>query len=175
MSIPVYNVDKPFPFDSLVMFKITGELKLYFQACEDISGLGLESTRPEFLALFRKVKYDGTISSNEYIDSFVLKTGFKIIIKKCGKVVVVNPSNEYMSLNSCIPQAFVFLDSNSSQLYDNDLGDYKSYVNILDEDGLNEFLDSYKFEKPKPNKIKRKIFLGDFENDYDDNILLEEI
>ena len=168
MSIKIYNVDKEFPFREPVAVEVTGNLSLFYQVCEDISGMGIECTRPQFLAAFRRVKHDGTIAGLRNLETLDMFDGTLIIVDNDGSIAfkLKDISNKYYwEFDNNVPQKCVL-----------------RYEEVLDLDSIkkitldewNSILDSYKIEKPKPPK-NNKIYLGDFINDYDDEDLLEEL
>jgi hypothetical protein len=123
MSLIHYNVDKE-------------PISLYCQ--EDINDIPLGDTTPEFLARFRRVKYDGTLYPTASLRTVNIPEGCKIVLKKDCTVGILFPSGTYYEFDNQNLE-----ELRQSNFPTDQFGDFNSYIGITLEN-FKMFLDSYR-------------------------------
>ncbi len=136
MNIIHYNVDKEFSFDRLMMINVNKSISLYCQG--DLSDINIGDTSPEFLARFRRVKYDGSLYTDKCLQTAEIPIGSKIIIKLNGKIGVISKSGIYHEFNNEIMETLDPIDFPSKEL-----GSFGTHLGIS-MGNFNKFLDSFR-------------------------------
>lgn len=169
MSVSVYNVDRKHIFNELVAIDVTSSICLYCQSDENKDGVGIESTSPEFLARFRKVKYDGSISGIRYLNSVSIPVGCKILIKKNGDVGILFPNRKYYEFDKRHPEDLVL-----SELDEDEFGPFGS-SHSLTMTNFYKYMDTWRIERPKKPSPSRRNYISDSDiiDDYDEDLLQE--
>jgi len=145
-----YNVDKEFGFDRLMIININKPISLYCQG--DISDMNIGDTSPEFLARFRRVKYDGSLYTDKCLQTAEIPVGFKIIIKLDGTIGVVYKSGVYHEFNNTNMEELCVAEFPKEEL-----GEYGSYLS-MSISNFNNFLDSFRLH-PKPIRKESESFV----------------
>lgn len=169
MSLPHYDVDKEFVFDRLLVIDVEESISLYCQG--DIKEMLIGDTTPEFLARFRRVKYDGTLYPLLSLQTVDIPEGSKIVIKKDAGIGILAASGIYYEFNREDLEKLERED-----FPDDQFGDFNTYISIT-YDNFQLFLDSFKI-KPKKASAKNSInaFVVEedeenFEEEYDDEFV----
>jgi len=151
MNIIHYNVDKEFSFDRLIIINVSKSISLYCQG--DLSDMNIGDTSPEFLARFRRVKYDGSLYTDKCLQTAEIPAGSKIVIKLNGKVGIIYKSGIYHEFNNSIMEELCQVDFPKEEL-----GEYGSYL-CFSINNFNEFLDSFRLHT-KPVRKESESFVS---------------
>ena len=162
MNIIHYNVDKEFGFDRLMIINISKSISLYCQG--DLSDMNIGDTSPEFLARFRRVKYDGSLYTDKCLQTAEIPAGSKIVIKLDGKVGVIYETGTYHEFNNSSIEELCQVDFPKEEL-----GEYGTYLSIS-INNFNKFIDSFRLHGVPVHKESetftdiRKCFEEELEN-----------
>lgn len=147
MSLAIYNVDKPYPFDRLVIITIASPDVIVYGE-EDAEDIGISGTSPEFLGRLRKVTHEGKVAKNSEVFGVSVPQGSQIAIDTNGNVRLLIGRSCYGFAVEEGVESMVKVEFDPGEL-----GEFGEYLTMT-EDNLDKFLDSYK--KPKPANKGRK-------------------
>jgi hypothetical protein len=147
MSLPVYDIDKEWSFDRLVMIELGEQIEIFGQNC---MGTGIQITEPSFLARFRKVNYDGSLSSIADTSSIAVPSDSRIVIRLDGTIGVLFPNSTYYEFSGVEFETLIRVPFPMDEF-----GEFGSYIGYS-LFGFNEFLDSFKTRKVKTDKSLRR-------------------
>ncbi len=140
----IYDLEKSYNFEGLLIIEVDGPLFLYGQSSLD------QQFEPshEFLGRFRKVRFDGRIAKEEDLVSIPLPPDSKVAVDETGKVYVVTVGGTY-----------VFDGSNDETMMRAEfpadyLGDFNTATSIHIDD-FNNYMDTFKVDKPKSAPVKK--------------------
>lgn len=157
----IYNVDKPYIFDKLLVVDINNSVVLHGDQYED-DDIGIGFTKPEFLGRFRKCKHDGTIANSSTLTPFIVPGGSKVVIKQDCTVGIILSTGKYYEFSKVFPETFEVRD-----LDQDNFGPFGSYLS-MSFDNFETFLNSYKVDKPKPPRSKKAKAIEPTEEDFND-------
>ena len=168
MSFVHYDVDKDLDLDRLLIVEVEESISLYCHG--DLSEIVLGDTLPEFLARFRRAKYDGTLYPLRSLQLVEIPAGSRIVIKKDGGVGLILPSGLYYEFDM---KDFEKLEQRDFP--EDQFGEFDSYIGIT-FDNFMLFLDSFKTKRRKPSSKPtgntyivdedEPIHVGDLEDDF---------
>jgi hypothetical protein len=162
MSLALYDVDKPHPFDRLVIIPITSpDFVAYGES--DAEEIGIAFTRPQFLGTLRRVDYEGRIAKLSETFTVSIPAGSRIGIDTSGGVCFFIGQGCYVLGMRDGTQAMC-----SIVFEDDDIGEFGEYL-TMSEDCLDNFLNSYKRAKPankgKKSKSNSRVLKEVFESE----------